>query len=138
MTRALTLRTGGLGLAIVLSTLSTLSCKEDAAPVTIVPCTGAVTMSVNTTTSPPQFTWTPACSVSMMIIMSAPAVGKPVEHWRVEAEKTVIIPPVTYGRLPTGAQSLSFVPLVGNQDYHISIYIPDRATAVGDGSWHQP
>ena len=70
--------------------------------------------------------------------MSAPAVGKPTEHWRVESDKTVIIPPVTYGRLPTGAQSAALVPLTSNQDYHISIYIPDRSTAVGDGSWHQP
>jgi hypothetical protein len=70
--------------------------------------------------------------------MSAPAVGKPVEHWRVEASQIVISPTVTYGRLPTGAQALSFVPIVANQDYHIRIYVPDRATAVGDGSWHQP
>jgi hypothetical protein len=103
-----------------------------------VPCTGAVTISVNATTTQPRFTWIPACSVSLLIITSAPAVGTPTEHWRVEADRTVIIPPVMYGRLPTGAQSTGLIPLTSNQDYHISIFIPDRATPVGDGSWHQP
>jgi len=122
-----------------LSALIAFGCKESAnEPEPIVPCTGAVTISVNTTPAQPQFTWTPACSVSLLIIMSAPAVGKPTEHWRVEADKTVIIPPVTYGRLPTGAQTTGFIPLTANQDYHISIYVPDRSTAIGDGSWHQP
>jgi len=136
---ASTLFSARLGAAAALSAFSVAGCKESAdEPVTIVPCTGAVTISVNTAPAQPQFTWTPACSVSLLIVMSAPAVGKPTEHWRVESDKTVIIPPVTYGRLPTGAQSAALVPLTANQDYHISIYIPDRSTAVGDGSWHQP
>jgi hypothetical protein len=139
MSFASTIPTGGLGFGIALSAVVTLGCKESPGePAAIVPCTNAVTISVNTAPPQPQFTWTPACSVSLLIVTTAPAVGTPTEHWRVQADRTVIIPTVTYGRLPTGAQSTSFLPLTSNQDYHISIYIPDRATAVGDASWHQP
>ena len=70
--------------------------------------------------------------------MSAPSSGPPLEHWRVEAEETVIGPPVTYGRLPDGAEAGGFVPLTSNQDYHVSIFIPKRLLPIGDGTWHQP
>lgn len=125
----------GVGL---LGAIMALGCKESAGPATIVPCTGTVSISVNAATSQPRFSWTPACSVSSIVIMSAPAAGRPTEHWRVVADKTVINPPVTFGQLPTGAQSISLVPLVGNQDYHVSIFVPDRGIAVGDAMWHQP
>lgn len=126
-------------LGVVLGAFMALGCKESGdEPVTNVPCTGTVSISVNAATSQPRFSWTPACSVSSIVIMSAPASGSPTEHWRVVADKTVIIPPVTFGQPPTGAQSISLVPLVGNQDYHVSIYVPDRGVAVGDAMWHQP
>ena len=139
MSFASTLKTSGLSLAIALSTLSVPACKESAdEPAPLAACTDAVTITVNTATSQPQFTWSPTCSVSRLIVMSAPAAGKAVEHWRIEGGPNLIVPPIMFGRLPTGAKAISFVPIVGNQDYHISIYVPDRATAVGDGSWHQP
>jgi hypothetical protein len=134
-----TLETSGLRLAIVLAALSAPACKESAdEPAPLAACADVVTITVNTATSQPQFTWSPTCSVSRLVVMSAPTAGKAVEHWRIEGDPNLIIPPIMFGRLPTGAKAISFVPIIGNQDYHVSIYVPDRATAVGDGSWHQP
>jgi hypothetical protein len=134
-----TRRAGVLSAAIVCGAVVAVGCKEQPdEPESVQPCSGAVTISVNLDESQPRFFWKPTCAVSALVVLSAPASGPQVEHWRVQANDVVIPPPVTYGRLPSGAQSAGLVPLTSNQDYHISIFIPGRVLPIGDGTWHQP
>jgi len=129
----------GAWVAVLCGSLAALGCKENPdEPEFHEPCTGAVTVSVDLSEQQPRFRWTPACLVATVVVESAPRTGNPSEHWRVAATRTIIAPPILYGRLPVGADSPGFLPLMSNQDYRVTVYVLDRVVAVGVGSWHQP
>lgn len=126
-------------LAVLCGSLVALGCRLDPdEPEATAPCAGAVTISVDTSEPQPRFRWTPACLVTTVVVATSPARGEPAEHWRIEADKEIVGPPVTYGTLPTGAQSSGYMPLTSNQDYRVSVFIPNHPLPIGVGTWRQP
>src|SRR5688572_441696 len=127
----------GAWVAVLCGSLAALGCKENPdEPIVHEPCTVSVTVSVDLAEQQPRFRWTPACLVATVVVASAPRTGNPSEYWRVEADRSIIAQPVLYGRLPVGADSPGFLPLMSNQDYRVTVYVLDRV--VGAASWHQP
>jgi len=127
------------GEVTLLGALAAIGCREspdEPAPIEL--CSGAVTISVAARNPHPTFDWAPQCAVSAIVVATVPAVGVPSEYWRVDADAAVIAPAITYGRVPRGARSTGFVELSSKQDYRISMFVPGRPNAIGDGTWRQP
>ena len=82
-------------------------------------CTGPVTISVSSGTSP-SFSWTPACSLFFVNVELGPT-----DQWSVISDSTnAIAPPVQYGVVPAGAQQSTseVAPLQAGQTYDVNLF----------------
>lgn len=80
-------------------------------------CTGPVTISVSSGTSP-SFTWTPTCRLAFLIVELGAE-----DYWLIITDSTnAIPPPVQYGVLPAGArQRAAATPLQAGQTYDVNL-----------------
>ena len=86
-------------------------------PETIGPCTGNVTVSVSSGTTP-TFTWTPACRVIGLLVELGAS-----DQWFLEATGDGIAPGVQYGIVPPGATADGpATPLVSGTTYEVILF----------------
>jgi hypothetical protein len=80
-------------------------------------CTGAVTITVSSGTSP-TFDWNPACRLFLVLVELGAG-----DQWLVLSEGTnAIAPPVQYGVVPAGAsQQEPAIPLQAGQTYDVTL-----------------
>ncbi len=87
---------------------------------TLPECTATVSVAVGAGTTP-TFTWTPACRLFFVLV--EPAVGG-TDLWSIISDSAnVIVPPITYGVVPTGAQEGDPpTPLAAGSGYEVYLY----------------
>ena len=104
---------------IVALSCAMAACSSDpTSPGASVPeCTGAVTITVSSGTSP-TFNWIPTCHLFFVLV----ELGAD-DYWLVITDSTnAITPPVQYGVLPTGArQRATATPLQTGQTYDVNL-----------------
>ena len=75
-----------------------LACREPAAPAPP-ECPDGVAVVVTEPPGGPEFSWTPACPVGLLMVSTGDS------GWEALADSNRILPPVRYGRQPAGSQS---------------------------------
>jgi hypothetical protein len=106
---------------------SGVHCSDDTAPSSLPECTGPVTLSVTTGTTP-TFSWVPRCQLFFVIVEPAES-GSDLWSIITRSENT-LAPPVTYGEVPAGAEETDPpVPLEAGTAYKVAVA---RWTGPGD------
>jgi len=91
------------GSLVVGFTLWACSGDDPPGPSIITECTGPVTATVSSGSSP-VFSWTPTCSLFFLLVEPQ---GSGADLWSIISDSTnAIPPPVTYGVVPGGATEL--------------------------------
>jgi hypothetical protein len=103
--------------------LAILACNSDST--TPLPaCTSPVTVSVSSGPTP-QFSWSPACAVSQLIVFTPPALGAAeTVWWYISSPTADIRPPVQFGATPAGASEITAAQPLG-PDRNFSVVVSD-------------
>jgi hypothetical protein len=83
---------------------SSLHCSDDSGPEDLAECSGPVALTATAGTVP-SFSWTPQCRLAFVLV-EAPEGGGDV--WFIFTPgQNALVPPVTYGELPAGAEEIA-------------------------------
>lgn len=112
---------------ILLSLIATLACSESAAPDPLAACSGPVTLTVGSGTSP-SISWAPTCRLFLLLVEDPSGGG---DQWGVLSDSSnAIAAPVSYGTLPTGATK-TITPAIALQSGHLYHAVVYRFTGPG-------